>query len=256
MTRAKTLFWATVIVLVGVSSAGAGQITLTGRIRDFCAPGITGCTQLADFEGSIPGLVQNMTLDTLIGGVPVAGPNIVAGASTAANFAKWYTDSPGYNMSQDFSLTLTEGAPGVYSYSSNSFFPIDNQLYGNQGRDHNYHFTLQLAGFLSFSSPTQTFSFTGDDDLWIFVNGKRFMDLGGVHTAVTGTFTGQDLLDAGLLANTQYSFDMFFAERHTTESNLSITTSLTLTPVPDPGSSLLLLGMGLVGLRAWRKRWQ
>ena len=26
--------------------------------------------------------------------------------------------------------------------------------------------------------------------------------------------------------------------------------------VPDPGSSLLLLGMGLVGLRAWRKRWQ
>jgi hypothetical protein len=26
------------------------------------------------------------------------------------------------------------------------------------------------------------------------------------------------------------------------------------TAVPDPGSSLLLLGMGLVGLRAWRKR--
>jgi hypothetical protein len=26
--------------------------------------------------------------------------------------------------------------------------------------------------------------------------------------------------------------------------------------VPDPGSTLLLLGMGLVGLRAWRKRWQ
>jgi hypothetical protein len=25
-------------------------------------------------------------------------------------------------------------------------------------------------------------------------------------------------------------------------------------PVPDPGSTLLLLGMGLVGLRAWRKR--
>ena len=47
---------------------------------------------------------------------------------------------------------------------------------------------------------------------------------------------------------------MFFAERHTTESNLSITTSLTLTPVPDAGSSLLLLGMGLAGLRAWRKR--
>jgi hypothetical protein len=29
----------------------------------------------------------------------------------------------------------------------------------------------------------------------------------------------------------------------------------TATPVPDPGSSLLLLGIGLVGLRAFRKRW-
>ena len=27
-------------------------------------------------------------------------------------------------------------------------------------------------------------------------------------------------------------------------------------PVPDPGSSLLLFGMGLAGLRAWRRRWQ
>jgi hypothetical protein len=27
-------------------------------------------------------------------------------------------------------------------------------------------------------------------------------------------------------------------------------------PVPDPSSTLLLFGMGLVGLRAWRKRWQ
>ena len=27
-----------------------------------------------------------------------------------------------------------------------------------------------------------------------------------------------------------------------------------LAPVPDPGSSLLLLGMGLVGLRAWKRR--
>jgi len=34
-------------------------------------------------------------------------------------------------------------------------------------------------------------------------------------------------------------------------SELAIST----TSVPDPGSSLLLLSMGLVGLRAWRKRW-
>jgi hypothetical protein len=40
-----------------------------------------------------------MTGDTLSGGVPVAGVYIAAGASTSANFAKWYVDSPGYNQS-------------------------------------------------------------------------------------------------------------------------------------------------------------
>jgi hypothetical protein len=45
-----------------------------------------------------------------------------------------------------------------------------------------------------------------------------------------------------------------FTDNHWID-DLSITTS-TQTPVPDPGSTLLLFGMGLVGLRAWRKRWQ
>ena len=44
------------------------------------------------------------------------------------------------------------------------------------------------------------------------------------------------------------------AERQTTDSHLSITMSLTLTPVHAPRSTLLLFGIGLAGLRAWRKR--
>jgi hypothetical protein len=156
---------------LAISSAAAATTTLTGTLRDFCAPSISGtCTQLSDFEGSIPGVVTNMTATTLSGGLPTAGANIVAGASSVANFAKWYVDSPGYNLSQAYSLTLAETAAGsgVYTYASSSFFPIDGQLYGNQARSHNYHFTLHLEGQLSFADPTggadSSFSFTGDDD--------------------------------------------------------------------------------------------
>ncbi|HUF92828.1 MAG TPA: fibro-slime domain-containing protein [Candidatus Limnocylindria bacterium] len=239
-------------------------MTLTGTIRDFCAPSTDTCTRLSDFEGSISGVVANMTATTLTGGLPTPGPNIAAGASSAENFAHWYVDSPGFNVSESFELVLTEGPAGTFSFASSSFFPIDGQLLGNQGRSNNFHFTLHLEGQLSFDNPTpgpdRTFSFTGDDDLWIFVNGQRFIDLGGVHGAASASFSEETLIAAGLVPGVAYDLDIFFAERHTTQSNFNITTTLTVLPVPPPPtgvpepSILALMVAGLGGLALSRQR--
>lgn len=261
MKHARALGLISGMLLTGICALPAHAITLNGTIRDFCAPSIAGsCTQLSDFEGAIPGLVTGMVGNTLDGsGLPtyVGGGS---GATNAANFAHWFTDSPGYNQSQAFSLALTEtfAGSGVWNYSNPAFFPIDGQLFGNQGRSHNYHFTLHLEGTTSFKAG-DSFNFTGDDDLWVFIDGKLALDLGGVHGALSQTITGQDLIDnLGLLADTNYALDIFFAERHTSESNFNITTSFRVTPdtgvIPEPASALLL-GGALVALARLRRRY-
>ena len=82
-------------------------------------------------------------------------------------------------------------------------------------------------------------------------------DLGGVHGSAGQTVNLDTLFNAaGGRASGNYSFDFFFAERHTSGSNLTISTSPVLASnAPEPGS-LALAGaaLGLLGLGRARRR--
>ncbi|HZW07124.1 MAG TPA: fibro-slime domain-containing protein [Phycisphaerales bacterium] len=163
-----------------------------------------------------------------------------AGGSTtnSANFAKWFRDTPGVNLSRSVPITLRRQAgSNIYTFDDKNdptyqakggFFPINGDLYGNPpGQSKNFSFTYELATNFTYRRGSgQVFTFTGDDDVYVFIGGKLVIDLGGVHSAISQTVTLDNV--PWLVDGSDYELKLFFAERHTTMSNMRIDTTLQL----------------------------
>jgi fibro-slime domain-containing protein len=157
-----------------------------------------------------------------------------AQTTTQANFDQWYRDTA--NMNQPFvvSLYLAPQPGGLFTFQSLFYFPLDNAGYGNSGTandhmQHNFSFTTEIHTRFAYNGG-ETFQFQGDDDVWVFINGKMTVDLGGLHPAMTGTVNlDSSAVTLGMQKGGVYALDLFHAERHTDKSTFRIDTNLSFT---------------------------
>lgn len=223
-----------------------------GVLRDFQAGGdTTTCPVNLDFQNPIWGTSAMPFMPDV--GLPEAGivqkllgpsqkpvfSGVAKTVHSADTFAEWYRDDPKCNRSVQYELPMQfDAASGKLTFDSAAFFPLDSVMppasFGMSGLDdhqmmHDFHFTFELHMTFRYAG-TESFHFVGDDDLWVFINGKLAIDLGGVHAPMKGDI---DLparaTELGLVAGQEYPIDFFQAERMTSQSNFHVETSLAFT---------------------------
>ena len=193
----------------------------------------------------------------------------------AGTFNSWYHDGVNSKLILGKFIRLPQIAAGTYQFDSSAdlaynlpnincgnatltttcagltgFYPLNGLGYGNQSAGRNYSFTSEARFPFTFNGG-EVLSFTGDDDVFVFIGGRKVVDIGGIHGALSSTVTlntpsvttpaSASTPPLTLVAGETYEIDVFQAERATTGSNYKLTLdgfnrkiSVCTPPVPVP----------------------
>ncbi len=224
----------------GFAAATQGGYTRVGPVANLQELGSDPCANILrgvvrDFEPTHPDFgapKQPANATGMVGPIgallgddrkPVRVPEIYPEVAVA--FDDWYNAVDNVNVSYIVDIWL-EPTNGTFVFDSDRFFPVEGvgNISGNDddGTPRNFGFTTELHTVFTYAGG-EKFSFRGDDDVFVYIDSKLVLDLGGVHNPTSGDVNLDTL---GLTKGTIYNLDLFHAEQNPTGSNFRIETTL------------------------------
>jgi fibro-slime domain-containing protein len=150
---------------------------LTAILRDFTV-------DHPDFEQAIADDRGLVSAELGADGKPVYAPSgATATVSGQASFDQWYRDTAGINMHFEQPMPLTENPAGTFTFEDLDFFPLDGLGFPGPRSTVTTSTSTEVHRFVIAAAS----SASGDDDVWVFVNKKLGLDLGGVHGVQAAT---------------------------------------------------------------------
>lgn len=154
------------------------------------------------------------------------------------SFEAGYSGNPKYVDYDRTNGTISQGTGGAATVG---FYPLENLGYEQpglltktsviDGNNRNGDFTLRGESQFVYNKDSNLyFTFTGDDDVYMYINGVLALDLGGAHGRNNKTVNLNDL-DAtkyGLKEGQVATFTFFYMERCSDASTFGIETNMEL----------------------------
>ncbi|MCP3905051.1 MAG: fibro-slime domain-containing protein [Planctomycetes bacterium] len=157
-------------------------------------------------------------------------PSPVA-VTSPGSFDEWLNDVPGTNLSAALDIPLVQQAGGTFVFDNDidprfadlgGFYPIDDQLFGNEGNPHNLHFTLHFSARFTYQQG-QFLTYVGNSDVWAYVGDRLGIDAGGIHGSLDQRI---DLDRLCLQPGAQYWLSFSLAHRDSPVPQLRIETNI------------------------------